>query len=330
MLKVKKIQEVVFVNCRWPFDMVDFPINSLDCESLEQIRLCFVKISNSCLNYVNNLTTMDLACCSMTTLDLYALVYQCKSLRELKIGIYEGNVIRIDSASLESLHVWQSTIRKLAVQNAAKLQKILVEADPQKTVVVAAGPKKPSPCVGVWIADAPILTDACFNISTQSVTINNISTMTDNGPLSSLRKLMLHISLQVKKEKKVLENFMKSCLRLRELTLWREDEVYVDEHSDALNDDWLAKLRNLSSILNLQLLTLKDYKGGDIELAIASAVLEYAPSLHELTLETNGNDEEIFTGAKAKLREVTQASANASVKYIIGLRDCNSFFSDGG
>ncbi|CAL4982190.1 unnamed protein product [Urochloa decumbens] len=164
ILRKKEVEEVVIVNCDWPHQIVDFPINDLDCESLRCIRLCFLRISDSVLKYVENLTAIDLSGYAISSQELYALVDQSKSLKELDIGVY---AIRINSKSLEVLLIWSSTVQNVSVQNALKLQKILV----------AARSKKSCP-VGVWICGAQVLTDVWLNVSTQSITINDISVMT--------------------------------------------------------------------------------------------------------------------------------------------------------
>ncbi|KAL6642234.1 hypothetical protein ACP70R_020415 [Stipagrostis hirtigluma subsp. patula] len=321
LLKEKQVQEVVFVNCGWPSEMIELPLRDLDCESVKRMRLCFVKISGICLNYVKNLTVIDLSGCSINSQDLYALVCQCTNLKELDLGLYEGDIIRINSGTLEILLIWNSTVRTVAVKNAAKLQRVLV----------AAKPKKSSSPVEIWIQDAPMLRDAWFNLSTQSVTINNISTMMDNAPMPSLRRLVLHMSFGVKKERKALLNLMKSCTTLKELTVWRNDEASSDEYLDAILDDWPEKFKNLSCVKkHLQVFAIKDYKGGENEVAIASAVLRNAGCLQLLILEADGNvhDDVIFSRAKTELKKVIQASAsvNADVKCQLGLGDCDSFF----
>ncbi|GJN28335.1 hypothetical protein PR202_gb16445 [Eleusine coracana subsp. coracana] len=238
MLKLKNVREVVFVNCRWPFDVIDFPLNSLDCESLERLRLCFVKIADICLNHVDNLMTIDLACCSISTQDLLCI----------------------------------------------------------------AGLKRPPPSVEVWIPEAPFLTNAQFDISLQSVTINNVSAVKGKAPMASLKRLILH----------------------------RNDKVYNNEPVDAVLDEWPAKLKHLPCLQHLQEFSMKDYRGGDIELAIASAILEYAPTLQQLVLYAGMDNGAKLARAETKLKMVSQASVDAVVRYLVSLGDRDDFFSDGG
>lgn len=150
------------MNSRWPNDMIEFPINEINCESIRQLRLCFFRISDVVLTYVENLTAIDLCCCSICTQDLWALVNQSKNLKELDIGYYEGDAIRIRSESLEIFILWQSTVKRISIETASKLRRVLLAARPKKYDV------------GVWINGAPVLTDLWINLSTQSVTINNI------------------------------------------------------------------------------------------------------------------------------------------------------------
>lgn len=163
ILRKKAVDEVVILNSSWPDQMIDFPINDLDCESLRRIRICFFRISDTVLMYVENLSAIDLSCCAITSQDLYALVSQRKNLKELDSGLYKGDAIRLNSKSLEVLLIWHSTVQNVSVQNALKLRKILVAARVKKS------------CVGVWIDGAHVLTDVWLNVSTQSITINNIS-----------------------------------------------------------------------------------------------------------------------------------------------------------
>ncbi|TVU27025.1 hypothetical protein EJB05_29603, partial [Eragrostis curvula] len=306
LLKKKQVEEVVVVNSRWPNDILDFPINDLNCESLRQLRLCFFRVSDIVIPYVDNLTTIDLCCCTISTLDLYALVDQCKSLKELDIGYYEGDIIRIDSKSLEILLVWQSTVKMISVKSALKLRRVLLAARPKKTDV------------GVWIDGARVLTDVWLNLSTQSITINNISFNKDSSPLPSLKRLVLNIPLLIKKERKTLLNLLKSCTKLKELTLWRNDGVSDQETFDAIYDDWPEKFKNLSCLkLHLQVFNMKDFRGGESEIAIASAVLEHAFCLKQLNLEAdvNSSDETVFDRSKRDLQMTVQASPSAVVNY---------------
>ncbi|XP_034606045.1 uncharacterized protein [Setaria viridis] len=278
LLRKKEVEEVVIVNCSWPHQMIDFPINELDCESLTRIRLCFFRISGTVLKYCENLSAIDLSCCTISSQDLYALVDQAKNLKELDIGHFEGDAIRISSDSLEILIIWSCTVQSVSVQNAMKLRKILV----------AARPKKTSCYVKVFICDAHELTDVWLNVSTQSVTMNNISMIMDIAPLQSLRRLVLNISLLVQKERLTLLNLMKSCTRLKELTLWRNDTPLDDEVVDAIADDWPVELKDLSCLkLHLEVFNIKNFKD---------------------------------------LQKTVQASVNAVVNYITGRSDCGNFF----
>lgn len=153
LLRHKGVEEIVLVNSRWPCDMIEFPINDLNCESISQLRLCFFRISDIVLTYVENLTTIDFCFCSISAQDLSALIDQSKNLKELSIGYYDGDVIRITSKSLEILLIWQSTIKRIAVKTASKLRRVLLSARPKKYDI------------GVWINSAPVLTDLCINLS---------------------------------------------------------------------------------------------------------------------------------------------------------------------
>lgn len=168
LLRKKHIKEVVLVNCSWPSDMFDFSITNLNCQSLEKVSLAFMKLSDIFLEHAGNLVVINLCCCSLTPTDLYALSYECRHLQVLCIGMYKGDVIRINSKSLEVLKIWHCTIRKIAVQNALKLQRVLV----------ASGPNNPSMIVGVWIEDAPVLSAVSFNLSSQSVAICDLTSKT--------------------------------------------------------------------------------------------------------------------------------------------------------
>ena len=95
-----RIEEVVIVNSSWLDQMIDFPINDLDCESLRRVMICFFRISGTVLKYVDNLSAIDLSCCAITSQDLYALVSQSKNLKELDIGFYKGDAIRLNSKTL--------------------------------------------------------------------------------------------------------------------------------------------------------------------------------------------------------------------------------------
>jgi hypothetical protein len=120
------------------------------------------------LNYVRNLTMMELVCCSISSQELYALTYQCASLKDLSIGIYEEQVIRINSTSLDILHILQSTIKTLIVENVVKLQRVVVEAQPWKIARVLVGLQIPPPTVGISITKALVHAEACFNIFFES------------------------------------------------------------------------------------------------------------------------------------------------------------------
>jgi hypothetical protein len=136
ILRKKAVEEVVIVNSSWPDRMIDFPINDLDCESLRRIGICFFRISDTVLNYVENLSAIDLSCCAITSQDLYTLVSQSKNLKELDIGLYKGAAIRLNSKSLEVLLIWHSTVQNISVQKALKLCKILVAARRRNHVLV--------------------------------------------------------------------------------------------------------------------------------------------------------------------------------------------------
>ncbi|TVU27017.1 hypothetical protein EJB05_29595, partial [Eragrostis curvula] len=320
LLKKKQVEEVVIVNSRWPKDILDFPINDLNCESLRQLRLCFFRVSDIVIPYVENLTAIDLCCCTISTLDLYALVDQCKRLKELDIGYYEGDVIRIDSKSLEILLVWQSTVKIISVNSALKLRRVLLAARPKKTDV------------GIWIDGARVLTDVWLNLSTQSITINNISFNKENSTLPSLKRLVLNLSLLVQRERKTMLNILKSCTTLQELTLWvgitlRNDTKSDDEFLHAFSDDWPSEFKNLSCLkLHLEVLNMKDFRGGESEIAIACAVLEHACCLKELNLEAevNCSDDAVFHDAKLNLQVIVQASPSALVNYVMGGSDADS------
>uniref|UniRef100_K3YCI8 F-box/LRR-repeat protein 15/At3g58940/PEG3-like LRR domain-containing protein n=1 Tax=Setaria italica TaxID=4555 RepID=K3YCI8_SETIT len=224
LLRKKEVEEVVILNCSWPYQMIDFPINEFDCESLTWIRLCFFRIFGTVLKYCENLCATDLSCCSISSQNLYALVDQTKNLKELDIGRFEDDI----------------------------------------------------------------------------------------GPLQSLRRLVLNISLLVKKERLTLLNLMKSCTRLKELTLWRNDTPLNDEAVDAIADDWPAKLKDLSCLkLHLEVFNIKNFKGGDFEIFIATTVLENALCLQRLTLEADvGFHDDVFDRAKTDLQKTVQASVN--------------------
>ncbi|KAJ1270069.1 hypothetical protein BS78_06G026400 [Paspalum vaginatum] len=83
LLRRKQVEEVVYVSCSWPFEVTEFPIDDLDCKYLRRISLCFVRISDPCLSNVDNITSINLSCCSINSEDLYALSYQCKKLKDL-------------------------------------------------------------------------------------------------------------------------------------------------------------------------------------------------------------------------------------------------------
>ena len=100
LLRKKAIEEVVIVNSSWLDQMIDFPINDLDSESLRRIMICFFRISGTVLKYVDNLSAIDLSCCAITSQDLYALVSQSKNMKELDIGFYKGDAIRLNSKTL--------------------------------------------------------------------------------------------------------------------------------------------------------------------------------------------------------------------------------------
>ncbi|CAL4995641.1 unnamed protein product [Urochloa decumbens] len=317
ILRKKEVEEVVIVNCGWPHQIVDFPINDLDCASLRCIRLCFFRISDSVLKYVENLTAIDLSGCAISSQELYALVDQSKSLRELDIGVYEGDSIRINSKSLEILLIWSSTVQYVSVQNALKLRKILVAARSKKSC-----------SVGVWICGAQVLSDVWLNVSTQSITINDISVMTDIAPLQTIRRLVLNISLLAMKERLTLLNFMRSCTTLKELTLWRNDAPSSDEIIDAAIDDWPAEVKDLSCLkLHLEVFNIKNFKGGEFEILIASAILENGSCLRRLTLEADVScNDDVLDRVKIDLQKIVQASVNAIVSYVTGQSDCSSFF----
>ncbi|KAJ1291634.1 hypothetical protein BS78_02G330500 [Paspalum vaginatum] len=217
MLRRKQVEEVVYVNCNWPFEVTEFPIDELDCKYLQRVSLCFVRISDPCLSNIENLTSINLSCCSINTRDLHALSYECKKLKELGIAVYEGDVIRIYSTSLEFRTIWKTGCA---------------------LIMVPATPMKPSLDVGVLIEDGQALTYATFNLSTQSLSIYNMRRKMENMPLPNLKRLVLRISFKAEVEKKVLLKLMKSSITLTELILWRNGDIYPCECLNAMLDDW--------------------------------------------------------------------------------------------
>jgi hypothetical protein len=119
-----------------------------------------------------------------------ALCIQCASLKDLSIGIYEEQVIRINSTSLDILHILQSTIKTLIVENVVKLQRVVVEAQPWKIARVLVGLQIPPPTVGISITKALVLAEACFNIFLK-VPCFNISTQSTTLILYSMGSTLL-------------------------------------------------------------------------------------------------------------------------------------------
>lgn len=76
---------------------------------------------------------------------------------------------------------------------------------------------------------------------------------------------------------------------------------------------------------------MKDFRGGDSEIAIAAAVLEHACYLKQLNLETDENCSEdgVFNRAKLGLQTIVQASASATVNYMTVRSDGDRFFFEG-
>jgi len=88
VLSKKHIQDMVVVNSRWPLDIVDFPLQSLDSQGLGVLRLCFFGISYIWLpTHYSNLVALDLTCCSISKRDLRALDKPCRNLKKLYIGL---------------------------------------------------------------------------------------------------------------------------------------------------------------------------------------------------------------------------------------------------
>ncbi|KAF8670216.1 hypothetical protein HU200_050746 [Digitaria exilis] len=183
---------------------------------------------------------------SISTQDLYGLSYQCQHLKELNIGVFEGDVIRVNSESLEILTIWRCTLRKVAVQHAVKLRR----------VSAGALPTKPALRGGIWIEGEQ-----------------------------------------------------------------RNDEPYQFECLDAKLDEWSAKFDGLHCLkLHLQVFMIKDYKGGHIELAMSSAILEHASNLQQLILQADSfQNDSIFNGANTDLVKVVPASTTVVIKCEIGI-----------
>lgn len=76
---------------------------------------------------------------------------------------------------------------------------------------------------------------------------------------------------------------------------------------------------------------MKAFRGGDSEIAIASAVLEHACCLKELNLEAdeNGSEDGVFDRARLDLQMIVKASASATVNYLSGHIDGDRFFFEG-
>lgn len=69
---------------------------------------------------------------------------------------------------------------------------------------------------------------------------------------------------------------------------------------------------------------IKDCKGGEVELAISSAILEHASQLQQLILEGDVfQDDTILIQARTKLQKVAPSSKSALLTFKIGLSGCD-------
>ncbi|BAT12645.1 Os11g0144600 [Oryza sativa Japonica Group] len=302
VLRKKNVETVVMANCQWPSHPIEFPLQSLNCSSLRTLHLCFFNIPDMYLDHVSSLAVIDLACCRISDENLFALVCQCVSLRELDIGMFSEGKERIRSESLKFLQIWRSSVSHITIQWAPKLEKVIIGA--------AQGMKsfssRTSSSTWISILGAPMLREVWFNLSSQTRSIDNVYLDVGHVPITSLRKLELSIAFKERKGRHALLNFFRSCTELKELVLWREDKVYFEEECDVHSDDWSSALKDIACLKShLQVLKLFDYGGGETEIAIASAVLEHGASIENLTImSTTSNADDILSQAKQKLEKV--------------------------
>lgn len=157
-------------NCQWPSHPIEFPLQSLNCSSLRTLHLCFFNIPDMYLDHVSSLAVIDLACCRISDENLFALVCQCVSLRELDIGMFSEGKERIRSESLKFLQIWRSSVSHITIQWAPKLEKVIIGA--------AQGMKsfssRTSSSTWISILGAPMLREVWFNLSSQTRSIDNV------------------------------------------------------------------------------------------------------------------------------------------------------------
>jgi hypothetical protein len=85
-------------------------VQSLDSRILKVPRLCFFTIPYIRLpTHDSSPIALDLTRCRIIEGDLWALIKQCKKVKQLYIGLREDASVRIDSKSLELLQILWST-----------------------------------------------------------------------------------------------------------------------------------------------------------------------------------------------------------------------------
>uniref|UniRef100_A0A0E0MCD1 F-box domain-containing protein n=1 Tax=Oryza punctata TaxID=4537 RepID=A0A0E0MCD1_ORYPU len=216
----KNVETVVMANCQWPSHLMEFPLQSLNCSSVRTLRLCFFSIPDI-----------------ISDENMFALVCQCVSLRELVIGMFsEGKVLQI----------WRSSVSHITIQGAPKFEKVTIGV--AKGMESSSSRPLSSSSTRIGILEAPMLREVWFNLSSQTISINGVYIYVDHVPITSLRKLQLTIAFKERKGRHTLLNFFKSCTELKGLVLWREDNVYFEEECDVQDDDWSFALKDITCL----------------------------------------------------------------------------------
>ncbi|TVU27041.1 hypothetical protein EJB05_29619, partial [Eragrostis curvula] len=314
MLSKKNVEEVVMVNCNWPKETPEFPLQSLDCKSLKRLRLCFYSIPYIWVDTQDcSPSVIDLTGCSITCGDLWALVQQCRSLKELDIGLRlqgQGS-LRICSDTIEVMQVWWSCVPSILIERAPKLRRILVGAPLKKstnlTEIVIKGDAA-STLKSIW-----------FHLPNQTFEICGINLSKGHATLQSMRKLELTVAFKVTNQRAVLLNFLRSCPNLKELVLWRADEPSQKEELNVRIDGSCADMKNIHCVNScLEVFSLHSYRGGAIEILMASTVLEHASVLRQVTIITDENIPEsasLLDKAEQILRRVDRQFGTVDMQF---------------
>uniref|UniRef100_A0A0E0MJJ8 FBD domain-containing protein n=1 Tax=Oryza punctata TaxID=4537 RepID=A0A0E0MJJ8_ORYPU len=308
ILSRKGASEFVLINLACPTDL-EFPLDELQCSILKILRLGFLRMPE--LNmfsfyHTPSLRVLQFISCKFSEHGLYAAIESCKTLVELQIGFSDENM-RIRSDSLELIQIWQSSGSRLVIEDSPKL----------KVLVPGFRPSQGLRRATVSINGTPSLKEILhIALPLQTVIIDNVTLSEASLTFPCLRTLRVGIRMSDTKGRSRIRSVLEALPALSSLTLWRMDEISLDEGVDAFLDFSLDDLGAVTCVkTKLEFLEIDDFRGGAGEVYIAQSILRDASCLKKLVLRRHVNSTTESTNkAITKIKSSPKACSSCDVK----------------